>query len=225
MKDRFLLLSCITAILKPSLSHVCFVMARRIHSFSLGLSLKTRFEFLVSTDAVPYLQLRKDPSFFPLPLKICCGSAPDCKQYSVSLASLPGQISSSRGRRTSGHNVDLLYSSHKSTAGLSIEPVCLLHLPSRFLQRKDAQTCKIALREANSPLGRWSRVEGANQQPALAVLLLTPFPAVRTYDRSTADCRQAAVRPIAVASDLGYVPRSIHCGLPFVTRNDVSPLN
>ena len=168
-------------------------MARKIHSFSLGLSLKTCYEFLVLINALPYLQLHKDHTFFPLPLKICCGSAPYCEQYSVSLKSLPVQISSSRGRKTAVHT--WIYCCSCSTVVLSIPPIqatCLLHLPSRFLQRKDAQTCKVALRQANSPL---VLEQSKRSKPTASLWLccyLHLFQWNDTYSRGTMNCKQAA---------------------------------
>lgn len=202
-------------------------MARKIHPFSLALSPKTCYEFLVSTDAVPCLWLHRDHPFFPLPLKICCGSAPRCRQYSVPLKSLPVQISSSRERKTAAHT--WIYFGSCSTVVVPVPPVqdiSLLHLPSRFLQRKDAQTGEAALRVANSPLWRWSRVWGANQQPAFGCA------AIGIFSGGTKDgievpwtVSKRLIRAVAVPSDLDCVPGSIHCGLLFVTLMDVSPLN
>lgn len=134
MKDHFLFLLCTIASSKTSLPSVSFVMARKIHSFRFGVSLKTCYEFPVSTNAVPRFQLHEDHTFFPLPLKNCCGSSACCKQYSVSLKNPPVQISRSRGRKTAVHV--WIYFSSCNTAILSVPPIrttCLLHLPSRFL--------------------------------------------------------------------------------------------
>lgn len=157
LKDLFLLLLCIIASFKTNLSHVSLVMARKIHSFSLGVSLKTCWEFLVSPDAG---DIHKDHAVFPSPLKICCGLAPNCKQYSVCLKSLPVQIGSSRGREAAVHTVLLYILKHFSTAQISGTSQ-LLVVPSKLISPKEGGN--IALREANSPLCCWSRIEGANQ--------------------------------------------------------------
>lgn len=147
------------ASLKTSLPRASLVMARRSHSFSLGVSLKSCWEFLVSSNTG---EIHKDSAVFPSPLKICRGFAPNCSQCSVSLRSVPVQMGSSRKREAAVHTRFCFRSwSTLVLSKSSVQASCLLYLPSRFLQREEAKLLSVK----QTLLWCWSGVEGANPQP------------------------------------------------------------
>lgn len=143
-----------------------------------------------------HAQLHKDHIFFPLSLKICCGSAPCCKQYSVSLRSLPVRISSSRGRKTAIH--PRIYFSSCSTVVLSIPPIqatCLLHLPGLLHLSPKERCTDMRSCSQGGKLSSLALEQSKRSKPTASLWLccyLHLFQWNEMYNRGTMNCRQAA---------------------------------
>lgn len=82
---------------KPVLCQLCRGKKNPFHQAECQS--ENLLQFLVSSDVG---EIHKHPAVFPLPLKICCGLSPNCKQYSVSLKSVPVPCSS-REREAAVH--------------------------------------------------------------------------------------------------------------------------